>query len=67
MLVMTLEHKILTLIDRGVTSAEDIDRTLGGIGVSIPQLIVRGLVGCGAGICCLTGRGVDRLNELDEG
>lgn len=69
---MTTEHKILTLIDRGVSSIDDLERLFGSrkwISDAIWRLVFRGcayqLDHC-SGSLALTSEGLDRLNALDE-
>lgn len=66
---MTTEHKILDLIDRGVTNIDDISevvgRTVGGA-MEVWTVIHEGMADRDRGCLMLTAKGLDRLNELDE-
>ena len=69
---MTLEHKILMLIDRGVTSASDISEILERAPDTMNTLL--GLLGNERVVevqgrrdfLALTSKGLDRLNAIDE-
>lgn len=69
---MTTEHKILLLIDRGVTSLVDLGAIFDGRRLehdALMQLIFcssLNLIGPSRDVLELTGAGLNRLNELDE-
>ena len=68
---MTLEHKILMLIDRGVRSADDLGAVLGeepGVDNLMWSLIWRDIIqwwGSNFDHFGLTSAGLGRLNKLD--
>lgn len=67
---MTAEHKILTLVDRGVTRLNDLFSIVGTDAAgSVGDLLALGaIVGAvpSRGHVDITERGLDRLNELDR-
>ncbi len=64
---MTTEHKILTLIDRGVRSESDIAPLFDGAAHEISMALYSCTIAEDVGLwLSLTDRGVDRLNELDD-
>lgn len=70
---MTLEHKILTLIDRGVDSLDDV-KSIAGVGKGIRvdneiwrQIGIRTIELDHRGKSLfITPAGIERLNELDD-
>lgn len=66
---MTTEHKILSLVDRGVTRIDDIRGIIGdGEWSEVWSLIKSGMTGRTgqSQLLFLTPKGLDRLNALDE-
>lgn len=68
---MTTEHKILTLIDRGMRRIDDIERILGGR-QRTANAIWTAIESSHADLCSigrdvtLTPAGIERLNDLDQ-
>jgi hypothetical protein len=63
---MTLEHRILYLIDRGVSSSSGVESILGLRATIILRSMSKSVSKRGEEMR-LTEAGIDRLNELDEG
>ena len=63
---MTIEHKILTLIDRGVRAMADLDDLLAPqLRAYLTYMIDDGAIDFRRGHVSLTESGLERLNKLD--
>ena len=66
---MTTEHKLLTLLDRGVSAESDVDGILAELECYeyvLSSMLVTRRIERIDGHLRLTPRGVERLNDLDE-